>query len=92
MIMIRLILPIPRVHIPAEQLAQPIPSLTDRQYVVDKSRKSAEQLKVERELFWYRDILLKSLHATWIEVSPVSTARGGKGVLINALAWVKTVR
>lgn len=37
--------------------------------MVDKSRKSPEQVKLERELFWYRDALLKTLHATWVEVS-----------------------
>ena len=63
-------MPIPRIRLPASQLSQPIPTLTDRQYVVDKSRKSPDQIKLERELFWYRDALLKTLDATWVEVSP----------------------
>lgn len=61
-------MPIPRIRIPASQLSQPIPSLSERQYVVDKSRKSPDQIKLERELFWYRDALLKTLDATWVEV------------------------
>jgi hypothetical protein len=67
----RLILPIPRILIPPSDLLSPIPSLTDRQYVVDKSRKSASQLSAERELFWYRNALLDMLRASWVEVSPL---------------------
>jgi len=37
--------------------------------VVDKSKKSKAQLQAERELFWYRDDLLKTLSVTWLEVS-----------------------
>jgi hypothetical protein len=63
----RLVIPIPRIYLSPEHLAQPIPSLSNRQYVVDKSRKSPNQLKAERELFWYRDTLLDKLHCTWLE-------------------------
>lgn len=49
----------------------PIPSLTDRQYVVDKNKRSAHQVKAEREVFWYREELLKRVTATWVEVSGV---------------------
>jgi hypothetical protein len=62
---------VPRVNLPTSVLSQPIPSLTDRQYVVDKSRKSPSQLNAERESFWYRNALLDMLHASWVEVSPV---------------------
>jgi hypothetical protein len=63
----RLVIPIPRIYLSPEHLAQPIPSLSNRQYVVDKSRKSPNQLKAESELFWYRDTLLDKLHCTWLE-------------------------
>lgn len=66
---VRLILPVPRLSIPAEDLAQPIPKLSDRQHVVEKLKKTAEQARADRELFWYRERLLSSLEATWIEVS-----------------------
>lgn len=58
----------PRLSIPVEELAQPIPKLSDRQYVVEKLKKSAEQIRSDRELFWYRERLLSSLEATWVEV------------------------
>ena len=63
----RMVIPFPRIYLSPERLAQPIPSLSNRQYVVDKSRKSANQLKTERELFWYRNTLLDKLHCTWLE-------------------------
>jgi hypothetical protein len=63
----RLVIPIPRIYLSPEHLAKPIPSLSNRQYVVDKSRKSPNQLRAERELFWYRDTLLDKLHCTWLE-------------------------
>lgn len=63
----RMVIPIQRIYLSPEHLAKPIPSLSNRQYVVDKSRKSSNQLKAERELFWYRDALLDKLHCTWLE-------------------------
>jgi len=49
-------------------LSRPIPSLSDRQYVVEKTKRSASQLQAEREHFWYREELLKMLTAIWMEV------------------------
>jgi hypothetical protein len=72
MLTYRLVIPIPRIYLSPEQLSAPIPSLSNRQYVVDKSRKSKEQLKAERELFWYRNALLDIIHATWVEVNSFS--------------------
>lgn len=62
----------PRLSLPNEELTKPVPSLLDRQYVVEKSKKSPEQARMDKELFWYRDTLLSSLQATWVEVSSVS--------------------
>jgi hypothetical protein len=63
----RLVIPIPRIYLSPEHLDKPIPSLSNRQYVVDKSRKSPNQLRTETELFWYRDALLNKLHCNWLE-------------------------
>ena len=35
--------------------------------MVDKSKRSPAQIQEERELFWYRDQLLESVTATWVE-------------------------
>lgn len=64
----RLIVPIPRKSIPQGTLSQPIPSFSERQYVVDKEKKSASRIALERELFWYREALLDMLDLTWTEV------------------------
>lgn len=64
----RLIVPIPRKSIPQDILSQSIPSLSERQYVVDKEKKSASRIALERELFWYREALLDMLDLIWTEV------------------------
>ncbi|ORY31418.1 TRAPP II complex [Naematelia encephala] len=63
----RILFPVRRCALPEQVISQRIPSLTDRQYIVDKSKKSAEVVARERELFWYREELLNMLQATWIE-------------------------
>ena len=42
--------------------------LSDRQFVVDKTKLSAAEYKLQRELFWYREELFKSVHGHWREV------------------------
>ncbi|ORX40220.1 transport protein Trs120 or TRAPPC9 TRAPP II complex subunit-domain-containing protein [Kockovaella imperatae] len=63
----RLLIPLPRLSLPSSTTSQPIPSLSDRQYVVDKSTRTPAQIQEERQLFWYREELLKTVSATWIE-------------------------
>nr|XP_019045803.1 hypothetical protein I302_06194 [Kwoniella bestiolae CBS 10118]OCF24733.1 hypothetical protein I302_06194 [Kwoniella bestiolae CBS 10118] len=70
----RMILPLPRRTIAQALLSRPIPSLSERQYIVDKEKKSVSKIKKERELFWYREELLKMVKATWVE--PGSTRTG----------------
>ncbi|WVR06234.1 hypothetical protein IAU60_003264 [Kwoniella sp. DSM 27419] len=63
----RMILPLSRLVIPQEVLSRPIPTLSERQYVVDKTKKSASTVQKERELFWYREKLLESISLAWVE-------------------------
>lgn len=72
----RLLIPFPRLSIPSSALEEPIPTLSDRQYVVDKRKKSEDVIRREKELFWYREEMLKLISATWREVSH-SSATGG---------------
>jgi hypothetical protein len=65
----RLILPVPRLTLPLDEVSKSVPSLLDRQYVVDKSKKTVDQARMDKELFWYRHSLLSSIQATWVEVS-----------------------
>lgn len=78
----RLIVPIPRKSIPQDTLSQPIPSFSERQYVVDKEKKSASRIALERELFWYREALLDMLDLTWTEPG---SQRHGSLILRNQI-------
>ena len=42
--------------------------LSDRQFVVDKTKLSVAEYKLQRELFWYREELFKSVRGHWREV------------------------
>lgn len=64
-----------RITLSPEQLAVPIPSFSNRQFIVAKYKKSVSQETFIREMFWYRQELLKSIQATWNEVSDISFMR-----------------
>lgn len=66
MIISRFILPIERFVLPKSVTSAPIPSLTNRQFVVTGLASDVE--KAQRELFWYREELLKRVQANWKEV------------------------
>lgn len=57
-----------RIDLDSEALAKPIPALTERQFVVAKFKRSSEEERLERELFWYREELLRRIKLTWSEV------------------------
>ncbi|KAL1721168.1 TRAPP II complex [Schizophyllum commune] len=63
----RIVLPIKRLLLPADLLSQPIPTLSDRQFVVSKEKLPAEQDRLQRELFWYREELFKCICGRWRE-------------------------
>ena len=60
---VNMVLPLPRFSLSSEDAAQPIPSLSDKQFVVGRDRTTA----VETELFWYRERLIRSLSLNWRE-------------------------
>jgi len=66
-----------RLALTTEQLEQPIPALSERQFVVAKVKRSPEEARLERELFWYREELLRRVKLSWNEVrllAPLSRA------------------
>ncbi|KAI0818742.1 transport protein Trs120 or TRAPPC9 TRAPP II complex subunit-domain-containing protein [Irpex lacteus] len=63
----RILLPLQRFRLSDEQISQPIPTLSDRQFVVAKSNLSSKEEAVQRELFWYREELLKRVRGRWKE-------------------------
>ena len=65
-------IPLPRCLIQPADLDRPIPTLSERQYVVQKAKRTPAEEKRYREAFWYREQLLLALNATWVEVSTVT--------------------
>lgn len=65
----RILLPLRRVSLTKEHTSQPIPMLSDRQFIVSKSNLTAAEESIQRELFWYREELFKCVRGRWKEVS-----------------------
>ncbi|KAI6005920.1 TRAPP II complex [Pisolithus albus] len=65
----RFILPVRRLRLGDDVISQPIPILTDRQLVITKSHLSKEEEQARHEAFWYREELLKIVHARWKEIT-----------------------
>lgn len=65
----------------AAALAEPIPSLTPRQYVVPKTLLSEEAQAQNRMQFWVREQVLRSVQAHWTDEA------GGQGVLSLRMPW-----
>ncbi|PGH32140.1 hypothetical protein GX50_05101 [[Emmonsia] crescens] len=73
----RFVLVVPRVYL--ENPQKPIPSLNvsnKRQFVVSANKLSYEAESCSREVFWFREELLKRLHGSWKE-----EATGREGVI-----------
>jgi hypothetical protein len=68
----RMVLPIKKFILSEAHISQPIPTLSDRQFIVTKSKLSQKDEKAQRELFWYREELFKCLHGRWREVRSYS--------------------
>lgn len=51
-----------------KETSEPIPMLSDRQFVVAKDKLSEAELQLQRELFWYREALFKIARGYWKEV------------------------
>jgi hypothetical protein len=69
MIQSSMVIPIKKFILSEAHLSRPIPTLSDRQFVVTKSKLSKAQERAQRELFWYREELFKRLRGRWREVS-----------------------
>ncbi|KAF9137852.1 hypothetical protein BGX30_009846 [Mortierella sp. GBA39] len=62
----RIILPVRRMVLSTEQLATPIPTLSNKQFVLARGTAlSSEEQAKERALFWFREELLKRVVARW---------------------------
>lgn len=66
-----MLLRLDQIRLSPEALLKPIPSLTERQFVVSKTRQSSSDEQASRELFWYREELMQRIQARWNEVCSV---------------------
>ncbi|TFK29959.1 hypothetical protein FA15DRAFT_677283 [Coprinopsis marcescibilis] len=69
--MSRIVLPIKKIVLPDNVINQPVPTLSDRQFVVTKSDLTDSEQKLQRELFWYREELLKTVKGYWQETGGI---------------------
>lgn len=69
----RVILPLWRIKLTETEISQPIPTLSDRQFVVAKDKLSKAELQLQKELFWYREALFKSVRGHWKEAGGTRT-------------------
>ncbi|KAF8636691.1 hypothetical protein AX17_003496 [Amanita inopinata Kibby_2008] len=63
----RLVIPLKKFLVSSHQTSTPIPTLSDRQFVVAKSNLSTSEEQLQREFFWYREELFKIVKARWRE-------------------------
>jgi hypothetical protein len=81
-----MILPLKKIQLPEGVTSQAIPMLSERQFVVEKTKLSLEEDKLQRELFWYREELFKSVRGHWREVRPRCLIIFSPSVLITQ--WI----
>lgn len=72
----RILVPIKRIQFSEEELARPVPSLSNRQFVVSANI-SQEKARTTREHFWYRQALLSMLGGSWKVVEHEGIPRSG---------------
>lgn len=65
----RLVIPIKKIILDQGTVTSPIPTLSDKQFVVVTSNLSEAEERAQRELFWYREELFKCVSAHWREAS-----------------------
>ncbi|GAA5876487.1 hypothetical protein JCM16303_003552 [Sporobolomyces ruberrimus] len=70
---LRMLVRLDRLSLTHEEVDRPIPVLAERQFVVAKVKRSKEEEREERELFWYREDLLSLVELSWNEVGSLRT-------------------
>ncbi|GAA5969112.1 hypothetical protein JCM3765_002183 [Sporobolomyces pararoseus] len=70
---LRMLARLDRLSLTHEEIDRPIPVLAERQFVVAKVKRTKEEERAERELFWYREELLSRLDLSWNEVGSLRT-------------------
>lgn len=68
-----------RLSLSPGQVERPTPSLSEKQFIASKVKRSAEEERLERELFWYRQELLQRIRLVWNEVCSLAGKRAAEG-------------
>jgi trafficking protein particle complex subunit 9 len=63
-----ILVPFKKFLLPEDHVSKPIPTLSERQFIVDKTKMSTSEVQMQRELFWYREELFKHITGRWQEV------------------------
>lgn len=90
--MSRIVIPIKKLLLSEEQLSKPIPTLSDRQFVVQKSQLSDKELRTQLELFWYREELFKCVRGRWRETGGIRSGELSLRQQRMTQPMVKTLR
>lgn len=88
-----LLIPIKKISLSMEQTTKPVPTLSDKQFVVTKSSLTSAEEHAQRELFWYREELFRTVHGEWKEVCRLSRFNMGSLTIsvYRAVEHVKVV-
>ncbi|GAA6025577.1 hypothetical protein JCM11491_005997 [Sporobolomyces phaffii] len=70
---LRMLVRLDRLSLTHEELDRPIPVLSERQFIVAKVKRSREEERAEREMFWYRQELFSRVDLRWNEVGSLRT-------------------
>lgn len=81
-------MPLKRIDLSQREISELIPTLSGRQFVVTKDKLSEAELQLQRELFWYREALFKSVRGHWKEVRGYHSCRAKfQNGDSNGLGW-----
>lgn len=87
-----LVIPVKKIVLDEATISRPIPTLSDRQFVVASSKLTNIEERAQRELFWYREELFKSVSARWHEVGHYSRSRWFRCPHRDHSDWWEAVR
>ncbi|KAF8163323.1 TRAPP II complex [Crassisporium funariophilum] len=88
----RLVIPIRKLVLDEATLSKPIPTLSDRQFVVAQTSLSQQEQRAQRELFWYREELFKCVRGRWHETGGMRTGELSFRTQRMTLPMLETLR
>ncbi|EGN95949.1 hypothetical protein SERLA73DRAFT_111910 [Serpula lacrymans var. lacrymans S7.3] len=90
--MTRIMIPIKKFKLPEAESSAAIPTLSERQFVVAKTNLTSEEERTQREMFWYREELLKVVRGRWKEANGTRSGELSLRRQRMTLTMLKTLR